>query len=430
MEDRVLQMTGKEVLEIDQYLKPYERQLAERWDDFKHMVKYIRDDHQGLMKFADNSDYGFFVEQDGKHFDLQELDSVNRAEDAPQPYLVYREWIGNGKVVSIVGEFNDWDGTDNETDEQDFGVFQVRIPFKKVDGEWTEPIPKDSVYKIKIVTHQGEELYRHPIHCVYAILNPEKGQLEPRMYYDNSFEFKAPQPDMDVPLQIYETHIGMASPEPKIASFKHFTEVMLPLIKKKNYNCIQIMAIQEHSFYGSFGYQVTGFFGVSSRYGTPREFKELVERAHELGIIVLLDLVHSHASKNEADGISRWDGSDFLFLKEDHPLWDSKVFNYKHPECLRMLLQNLRYWVEEYNIDGFRFDGCMSMMYWHRSAGVGYTGRYGEYFDDNCRVDMGALTYLRLAHLLFLLMEKKRGKKIITIAEDVSGYPTLASPLL
>ena len=218
------------------------------------MVKYIRDDHQGLMKFADNSNYGFFIEQDGKHFDLQKLDSVDRTQSAPQPYLVYREWIGNGKVVSIVGDFNDWDGTDNQTDKQEFGVFQVRIPFKKVDGKWATPIPKDSVYKIKIITHQGEELYRHPIHCVYATLNPEKGQLEPRMYYDDSFEFKAPQPNMDVPLQIYETHIGMASTEPKIASFKHFTDVMLPLIKKKNYNCIQIMAVQEHSFYGSFGY--------------------------------------------------------------------------------------------------------------------------------------------------------------------------------
>ena len=189
------------------------------------------------------------------------------------------------------------------------------------------------------------------------------------------------------------------------------------------------MAVQEHAYYASFGYQVTSFFAASSRFGDPDDLKRLVDRAHELGILVLLDLVHSHASKNEADGISRYDGSDFIFRPGDHPLWDSKVFNYDHIECLRYLLQNLRYWLEEFNVDGFRFDGCMSMMYWHRSAQGGYTGRYGEYFEDSSGVDEGALTYLRLSHLLFKYFEAENKKAIITIAEDVSGYPTLATPI-
>ena len=243
-----------------------------------------------------------------------------------------------------------------------------------------------------------------------------------------AFEFKQKQPKHDI-LRIYETHIGMSSEEEKVNTFRDFADSILPKIAAKHYNAVQIMAVQEHAYYGSFGYQVTSFFAPSSRFGPPEDIRYLVEKAHSLGILVLLDLVHSHASKNEADGLARWDGTDFYFQPGDHPLWDSKVFNYTHPECLRFLLQNLRFWLEEFNIDGYRFDGCMSMMYWHRSAGVGYTGRYGEYFDEDSRVDIGALTYLRLAHLLFKEYEEEHGCQITTIAEDVSGYPTLATPL-
>lgn len=181
-------------------------------------------------------------------------------------------------------------------------------------------------------TYSGEHLFRHPLHCEYALHNDKEMCLEPVFYAHNTFKFEHERPKHEQ-LRIYETHIGMSSKEEKINTFKDFRENVLPLIHSKGYNCIQIMAIQEHSYYGSFGYQVTSFFGASSRYGEPLEFKKLIDEAHRLKILVFLDLVHSHASKNEADGISRYDGSDFLFHRDDHPLWDSKVFDYSKIEC-------------------------------------------------------------------------------------------------
>jgi len=332
-------------------------------------------------------------------FKLTEFDKVPTSGSTP--FLVYREWVGNAKSVAVAGDFNNWNKDQYVSNNQQFGVHEVRIPFENKNGKFECPIKEGQKYKIFMRTHQGAEIWRNPQHCPYALLTKEKAQYEAIFHTSKAFDFKQPHPDPKQGLRIYETHVGMSSPKPEVSTYKYFTDVILPMVKDKSYNAVQIMAIQEHSFYASFGYQVTSFFAASSRYGTPEEFKQLVEKAHELGIFVFLDLVHSHASKNENDGIANYDGSDFIFHHEDHPLWDSKVFNYKHPECLRFLMQNLRFWLDEFNIDGFRFDGCMSMMYWHRSAGVGYTGRYGEYFDEDCRVDIGAITYLRLAHLLF-----------------------------
>ncbi|CAL5970717.1 1 [Hexamita inflata] len=426
METKLMQMTGAEPLKIDCYLNDYQKQLCDRWNDFKHQLYLIEHDHHGIMNFSDPAQYGFFVRISTALYKITEFDLIPLTGE--QPELVFRQWSGNARKLAVVGDFNNWNESANASTQQEFGVHTVVIPFVKVNGKWACPIQDGSKLKIFMETHQGERLFRHPLHCYYAEYNPATTSLEPVFKTEPKFAFKAPHPNPDQTLKIYETHIGMSSPKPEINTYKNFTKDVLPLIKEKNYNAIQIMAVAEHSYYGCFGYQVTSFFAASSRYGPPQDFKELVETAHQMGIMVFLDLVHSHASKNEADGISRYDGSDFLFLAEDHPLWDSKVFNYKHPECLRYLLQNLRFWLDEFNIDGFRFDGCMSMMYWHRSAGCGYTGRYGEYFDDDSRVDVGALTYLRLAHLLFEKYNEK-GRKITSIAEDVSGYPTLASPL-
>lgn len=284
-----------------------------------------------------------------------------------------------------------------------------------------------------------------PQRTMYAVHNHERCQLEPLFYClaadheartneqslrPYQFEHQNPKKLRQRVHRIYECHIGMSSSEEKINTYRDFADTLLPVIHEKGYNVIQIMAVQEHSYYGSFGYQVTSFFAPSSRFGTPDDLKYLIDKAHALGIAVLLDLVHSHASKNVDDGIAEWDGGDMFFYKEDHPLWDSKIFNYKNPETLRFLLQNVRWWLQEFKIDGFRFDGVMSLMYYHRSAGVGYTGNYKEYFDEpQCAVDVGGMTYLRLAHALIKCIEQAEDRDILTIAEDVSGYPCMATPL-
>lgn len=188
------------------------------------------------------------------------------------------------------------------------------------------------------------------------------------------YVFKNKRPVKPLSVRIYEAHVGISSPEQRITTYKDFTRAVLPRIKRLGYNVIQLMAIMEHAYYASFGYQVNSFFAASSRFGTPEELKELIDTAHGMGITVLLDVVHSHASKNVDDGLNQFDGTDHLYFHEGqkgrHELWDSRLFNYSHHEVLRFLLSNLRFWMEEYQFDGFRFDGVTSMLYTHHGIGT------------------------------------------------------------
>uniref|UniRef100_A0A0K2U7W3 1,4-alpha-glucan branching enzyme n=2 Tax=Lepeophtheirus salmonis TaxID=72036 RepID=A0A0K2U7W3_LEPSM len=223
-------------------------------------------------------------------------------------------------------------------------------------------------------------------------------------------------------MKIYECHVGISSWEGKVNTYNDFREHVLPRISNLGYNAIQVMAIMEHAYYASFGYQVTSFFAASSRYGTPEELKALIDRAHELGLFVMLDIVHSHACKNTVDGLNEFDGTDECYFQGTHPLWDSRLFNYESWEVLRFLLSNLKWWADNYNFDGFRFDGVTSMLY-HSRGQESFSGNYSEYFGMN--VDTNALVYLMLAnHLLHQI-----SSEMITIAEDVSGMPTLCRPL-
>jgi len=212
-----------------------------------------------------------------------------------------------------------------------------------------------------------------------------------------------------------------------VNTYKDFTKNVLPRISKLGYNTIQLMAIMEHAYYGSFGYQVTSFFAPSSRYGTPEDLKELIDEAHRLGLTVLLDVVHSHASKNVSDGLNMWDGSDAGYFhsgaRGNHDLWDSRLFNYTNWETLRFLLSNLRLWIDVYGFDGFRFDGVTSMLYHSRGLGQAFSGDYNEYFGLN--TDTEAVVYLMLAnHLVHTILPSG-----ITVAEDVSGMPALCRPV-
>jgi 1,4-alpha-glucan branching enzyme len=238
--------------------------------------------------------------------------------------------------------------------------------------------------------------------------------------------WKNATPKRPAALKIYESHVGIASPEPKCASYQEFTANVLPRVKELGYNTIQLMAIMEHPYYASFGYQVTSLFAASSRYGSPEDLKALIDTAHGLGIVVLLDVVHSHASKNIEDGLNMFDGTDAgLFHggpRGNHDLWDSRLYNYGNYETMRFLLSNLRYWMREFRFDGFRFDGVTSMLYTHHGMGAGFSGTYNEYFGDD--VDMDAVVYMMLANDMIHTIYPEA----ITIAEDVSGMPTLCRP--
>lgn len=302
--------------------------------------------------------------------------------------------------------------------------------------------------QITMVLPSGERIYRIPAWIKRVVQDLTVSPAYDAVFWnppvDEVHKFQHARPKKPESLRIYEAHVGISSPETRVATYKEFTKNMLPRIKYLGYNAIQLMAIMEHAYYASFGYQVNNFFAASSRYGSPEDLKELVDTAHGMGLIVLLDVVHSHASKNVIDGINEFDGTDHLYFhggaKGRHELWDSRLFNYGNHEVLRFLLSNLRFWMEEYKFDGYRFDGVTSMLYTHHGIGTyvhyptmflknlltkrnsGFSGGYHEYFGP--AVDEEGVTYLTLANQML----HELYPDCITVAEDVSGMPALCLP--
>ena len=227
-------------------------------------------------------------------------------------------------------------------------------------------------------------------------------------------------------LYIYEAHVGMSQEEGKVGTYREFAKNVLPRIKKAGYNAVQLMAVMEHPYYGSFGYQVANFYAASSWFGKPEDLKYLVDKAHKLGIRVLLDVVHSHAVKNTAEGINMFDGTEWQFFhsgpKGDHPAWGTKCFNYGKDEVIHFLLSNLAFWMTEYHFDGFRFDGITSMLYHDHGLGSNFDND-NKYFSMNTHTE--AITYLQLANELI----REVNPNAITIAEDMSGMPGMCLPI-
>lgn len=332
---------------------------------------------------------------------------------------VFREWAPNATRIWLIGDFNGW-----KRDE--------RYAFTPTGGgNWelivpTEIISHGTLYRwyVEWPGGGGERLPSYATRCVQdehtKIFSAQVWAPQKPYKWKRKFRRKVTNP------LIYETHIGMSSEEEKVAGFSEFRRDVLPRIAAGGYNTIQIMALQEHPYYGSFGYQVSNFFALSSRFGTPEEFKELVDEAHGLGIAVIMDIVHSHAVKNEVEGLSRLDGSYTTYFHKgdrgEHPAWQSRCFDYGKDETLYFLLSNCKYWLEEYNLDGFRFDGVTSMLYYDHGLGRDFIG-YDCYFDGG--QDEDALVYLALANILV----KELKPAAFTVAEDMSGMPGLAAPI-
>ncbi|MEG2946242.1 MAG: alpha amylase C-terminal domain-containing protein [Bacteroidales bacterium] len=333
---------------------------------------------------------------------------------------VVREWAPNATEIFLIGNFNDW--KENE-------AFRLR---KIGNGSWELTLPADVLHHedlFKLSVHwdggQGERIpawaRRVVQDTVTYIFSAQVWEPEHRYKFRNT-TFK-PQTD---PLLIYECHIGMAQEEERVGTFDEFRLNILPRIIKDGYNAIQIMAVQEHPYYGSFGYHVSSFFAVSSRYGTPEELKQLIDAAHEAGIAVIMDIVHSHAVKNEVEGLGRFDGSLGQYFygdeRREHPAWDSLCFDYGKNEVVHFLLSNCKYWMEEFRFDGFRFDGVTSMLYYSHGLNEQFNG-YADYYNGN--QDDNAICYLTLANKLI----HEVNPVAITIAEEMSGMPGLAVPV-
>ncbi|MDR1562944.1 MAG: alpha amylase C-terminal domain-containing protein [Dysgonamonadaceae bacterium] len=331
-----------------------------------------------------------------------------------------REHAPNATNIFLVGDFNMW----QEREEYRLqrlanGVFEIILS----EGM----IRHGDHYKLKIYWNGGCG-ERIPAWTNRTVQDSVTGIFSAQVWMpDEPYRFSTVmfKPDT-APLLIYECHVGMSTEGERVSSYAEFTEQVLPRVKAGGYNCIQVMAIQEHPYYGSFGYHVSGFFAPSSRFGTPDELKALVDTAHRMGIAVIMDIVHSHAVRNENEGLALLDGNPAQYFhggsRREHPAWGSLCFDYGKDEVLHFLLSNCKYWIEEYLFDGFRFDGVTSMIYYSHGLGEDFTS-YDHYY--NGRQDEDAITYLTLANKMI----HEINRNAVTIAEEVSGMPGLTVPV-
>jgi len=388
------------IYDSDPYLMPYKDAIDARHQRILDARKAMTGSEDGSISDKANNHlyYGLHRQEDGS--------------------WVFREWAPNATRVHLVGDFNGWKRT---------GGYSLN-PIG--GGNWELVIPDffihhGDLYKL-FIEWQGGAGERLPSYVTRAVQDPQTKAFCAQVWDPaKKYVWKHRSPGSRPNPLIYECHIGMSSEEEKVASFTEFRTRVLPRIASLGYNVIQIMALQEHPYYGSFGYQVSNFYALSSRFGTPEEFKELVDEAHARGIAVVMDMVHSHSVDNEAEGLSNFDGKDDLYFysgpQGHHPAWGSRCFDYGKDETKYFLLSNCKYWMEEYHLDGFRFDGVTSMLYWDHGLEKDF-GDYKLYYDEG--VDENAVTYLALANQLI----HEINPAALTIAEDVSGMAGLAAP--
>ena len=331
---------------------------------------------------------------------------------------VFREWAPNATDIYLVGDFNDWKETEAYRCQriEGTGNWELKLP--------TKAMKHGDLFKMHVKWNGGQG-ERIPAWATRVVQDDVTKIFSAQVWAPKKYRWKKNKfkPSRD-PLFIYECHIGMAQDAEKVGTYTEFKDNVLPRIIKDGYNAIQVMAIQEHPYYGSFGYHVSSFFAPSSRFGTPEELKALIDAAHEAGIAVIMDIVHSHAVKNEVEGLGNLAGDPNQYFypgaRHEHPAWDSLCFDYGKDDVIHFLLSNCKYWLEEFHFDGFRFDGVTSMLYYSHGLGEAFTN-YADYF--NGHEDDNAICYLTMANKLI----HEVNPNAITIAEEVSGMPGLAA---
>lgn len=412
---------GTRLIELDSWLEPFRDALRSRHAKFlktKATLLGASEDHAAsasLKAFANGYQYFGF----------------NRASHNGQSGIWYREWAPGARRLALVGEFNNWNDQANPLTRDQFGTWSIFLP----DREYASKLVHDGKVKVRVETDHGAS-DRLPAYIQRVTFESNGSNATGRLWLPPAFAWKHPKPVVPPTSnprgtapsspRIYEAHTGMAVEQERVGTFDEFRQSILPRIANDGYNAVQLMAVQEHPYYGSFGYHVSNFFAVSSRFGTPDDFKRLVDDAHGLGLAVYLDLVHSHAVKNTVEGLNYFDGTDYQYFhagpRGQHPAWDSMLFDYSKYEVLRFLLSNVRFWLEEFNIDGFRFDGVTSMLYLDHGLGKAFSS-YHDYFGAN--IDENAVTYLKLANEV----AHEVRPDVVTVAEDVSGMPGMARPI-
>ncbi|MCD4790417.1 MAG: 1,4-alpha-glucan-branching enzyme, partial [Bacteroidales bacterium] len=392
------------IIKQDPWLEPSALDITDRHIRYKEKLTEIEKNFSSLIKFADGYKY-FGINYDSK-----------------RKGWTYREWAPKANALYLTGDFNNWDKFSHPLIKNEFGVWEIFLDENKYKNSFVHGS------KIKVLVDSKLGLnYRIPAYVKRVIQDEDTKNFSGQVWLPEKFDWTDDDfnPGHLDELFIYECHVGMAQEKEGIGTYLEFAENILPGIKNAGYNAIQMMAIQEHPYYGSFGYHVSNFFAPSSRFGTPEDLKCLIKKAHQLGIAVILDVVHSHTIKNTVEGINQLDGSDEQYFhpgtRGDHPQWDSKLFDYGKTEVLRFLLSNLKYWMREFHFDGFRFDGVGSMMYFHH--GNESIDNRDKYFRQG--VEWDAITYLQLANKLMHTLNNDA----VSIAEDVTGMPGLTAKI-
>ena len=383
----------------DPYLEPYEDAIVGRHNHALWKIDQLTDGgRRTLSDFASGYDYyGLHPTKSG---------------------WTFREWAPNATDIYLVGDFNQWEEREEYRCRriEDTGNWEINLPEKAMKH--------GDLYKMH-VKWQGGQGERIPAWATRVVQDEQSKIFSAQVWAPKAYRWHKRKftPTKD-PLLIYECHIGMAQDAEKVGTYTEFKDNVLPRIVKDGYNAIQVMAIQEHPYYGSFGYHVSSFFAPSSRFGTPEELKALIDAAHKQGVAVIMDIVHSHAVKNEVEGLGNLAGDPNQYFypgdRHEHPAWDSLCFDYGKDDVIHFLLSNCKYWLEEFHFDGFRFDGVTSMLYYSHGLGEAFTN-YADYF--NGHEDDNAICYLTLANKLI----HEVNPNAITIAEEVSGMPGLAA---
>ncbi len=380
----------------DPYLEPYFGEIRKRKQKIADTEQWLTGGKTALKNFASAHEYY------GLHF--------------IENNWVFREWAPNATMIYLIGDFSGWECLE-----------EYRLKRINDNGDWELRIDKNKIhdqdlYRLKMFWDGGKG-DRIPAYA-RRVVQDEHTKIFNAQVWTSKYEWQYPGTNIRHPfLKIYEAHVGMSSEEERIASYNDFRKYVLPRIVDAGYNTIQLMGVQEHPYYGSFGYHVANFFAPSSRFGTPQELKRLIDEAHRNNVAVVMDLIHSHSVKNEVEGLSRFDGTEYQYFHAGsrgyHEAWDSKCFDYGKIQVLHFLLSNCRYWLDEFKVDGFRFDGITSMLYLHHGIGYTFTS-YDDYF--NQYVDTNAYVYLSLANRVIHDVTPSA----VTIAEDISGMPGLA----
>ena len=390
------------IIQEDPWMAPYSKEVNERFDRYQKALHEIEDAAGSLLNFAQ-----------GHHYYGINFDSNKNG-------WFYREWAPAAEQLYLTGDFNGWDRTSHQLKKNKQGDWEIFLPFEENKSTFIHGS------KVKVTIHSEKGIIdRIPAWIKRVVQDPATHDFAGQLWFPaTDFEWSDHHFNLAQNSQqpiIYECHVGMAQEEEKVGSYLEFADKILPRIKEGGYNAIQLMAIMEHPYYGSFGYHVSNFFCPSSRFGTPEDLKYLVNKAHRLNITVIMDVVHSHAVKNMAEGLNEFDGSDHQYFHPGsrgyHEGWDSKLFDYGKTEVLQFLLSNIRFWLKEFHFDGFRFDGVGSMLYFHHGSTT--FDSYEKYFKEG--VDWDAVTYLQLANEVIHQFKQNS----ISIAEDVSGMPGL-----